>query len=160
MPFSGFSSIFSPFDEGFRGDRDIYSAFPVRRAQSAGIHFQKIYPYYIISIRQNQLFFATFSSQIANSSLCTNNFRAISVILGTSHNLIFPDGFPAEVLCKTPAFSLHRPPSGKRRLCGEGSSVGIWVSFLPVSIRCVCNRAVFILHFASLPPSSFMFFPV
>ena len=132
LPFSGFSSIFSPFDEGFRGDRDIYSAFPVRRAQSAGIHFQKIYPYYIISIRQNQLFFATFSSKIANSSLCTNNSCAISGILGISDNSIFPNGFNPALFCKNTAFSLLSPPTDKRRLYSlepSGAGEGIIFAF-------------------------------
>ena len=90
----------------------------------ADIHFQKIYPYYSISIRQNQLFFATFSSKIANSSLCTNNSCAISVILGTSHNSIFPNGFNPVLFCKNTAFPLLCPPADKRRLYGTEPSGG------------------------------------
>jgi hypothetical protein len=97
--------------------------------KNADIDFQKIYPYYIISNRQNQLFFATFSSKIANLALCTNNPCAIRNILATSDNLIFPDGFPAAVFCKTPAFFLHRPPSGKGRLYGAAFSRRNRVSF-------------------------------
>ena len=104
-----------------------------------GIHFQKICTYYSTSIRQNQLFFATFSSEIANSSLCTNNPCAIRHILVSSDKSIFQGGISPVLSCKTAGFPLLCQTAGKRRLCGtEGFAVDnryLFNFFVPLRLQ-------------------------
>lgn len=57
------------------------------------LHFLKIYSYYSIINRGNQLLFATFLSQIANSFVCTKSTMFPEGFLVISDNLIFSDGF-------------------------------------------------------------------
>ena len=119
--------------------------------QNTGTDFQKIYPYYTISNRQNQLFFATFSSQIANSSLCTKPSRFSRSILFKSDNLIFPDGFPPVLSSKNPGFPFFRPLAPNGQLYRPAVSPFLNRPFSPPGFRCVCNRPSFILHFAACP---------
>ena len=160
MPFSGFPSFFSGFYETDRG-----MSLPERRLwafcrRTRVYNFEKIYPYYSTSNRQNQPLFATFQLQIANSSFCTNNPCAIRNILFNTANLIFLDLFHPVLSRKCPGISFLYPPAGKRRLYSPRRRKRHFVSFLLLYIRCVCNCGGFILHFAGAPALSFTFFPI
>ena len=79
-------------------------------------HYFKIYSYYTTSIRRNQLFFATFHSEIANLFISLSVRPYYSPLLGTSYNLIFSDGFPPVSSQKLPAFFLLWQTARERQL--------------------------------------------
>ena len=129
---------------------------PTVSGHTTGTDFQKICPYYTTINRQNQLFFATFSSQIANSSLCTNNSRLFCLFLGTYDNLIFSDGFPLVISFKYPGIPLFDRHAHCGQLYGAAPTpvpAGIYSTRrvpLRLQPKCLhpafCSLSGFILH--------------
>ena len=79
-------------------------------------HYFKIYSYYTTSIRRNQLFFATFHSEIAKLFISLFVSPYYPPLLVISYNLIFFDGFPPVSSQKLPAFFLLWQTAHERQL--------------------------------------------
>ena len=122
------------------------------------LHFHKNYSYYTISNRRNQLLFATFLFQIANSFVCTNSFISSGPFLGISYNSIFFDRIPAVFFKKSDPFPSPFTTVSSRHsfrfpsICRSNPSPEVFC------FRCVCNRPHSLLHFAIFAGSSFIIF--
>ena len=133
---------------------DFYETTPPEGAAGARLTpetasgFFKNCPYYTISIRQNQLFFATFPYKIANSSLCTGFRCKSSVFLVKSHNLIFFDGIQTDLAGILPLFPCLFLPAHGRHSSGIPGTFSRRGRIFAARHRCSCNQGAHILHFA------------
>ncbi len=122
------------------------------------LHFLKIYSYYSIINRGNQLLFATFLSQIANSFVCTKPTVFPEGFLVISNNLIFSDGFHPGKLHFSAGFFPNPAVAYQRQTY---RSCAICCTIVPSGdrcIRCGCNRPPPLLHFAIFRAASFIIF--
>lgn len=160
LPFSGFPMIFSGF----------YETVPGNRAPAQGLWTLCrrvrvfIFKRFILTIAQASdrinSFLQLFLRKLRTRPFVRTTFAQFETfwLLPTicHFRMAFARDFPAKRWNSTP---ISRPPI-RDNCASQRAFPGQHVSFLPFPIRCVCNRAGSILHFAGWRASSFTFFPV